>query len=246
MNELVAVCSDFYVNQKLSVKLDLPPSRESVSDMFERIRKKHPLLDQFKRTEEELSLESKENNGQYQWLALKKTTLRSGIVNPECLLDAYELHELLLDIAPYYLSIRPIDIDYLEVMYGFDLHAPINRNEVVMDALFGGTLFSKLISSQEEDLIDLQPFIGIDLGVDPRLQAFVEVKTRMSNIDISSHRWSEDPISIYLTVRRVGPVGTEEKLQDVFKTIAFYLEKLSEERVLPFVVHPIYKTIHSI
>ena len=33
-----ALCSDFYINQKISVKLDLPRGRETILDLFERIR----------------------------------------------------------------------------------------------------------------------------------------------------------------------------------------------------------------
>ena len=246
MTEYGAVCTDFYINQKLSVKLDLPPSREAVSDMFERVRKEHPSLDRLRRMDEELSLESKEDNGKYRWIALRRTTLRSGVVNPEELNDAYALHQLVLELCPYYLSVRPIDIDFVELMFGFDLHAPTNRNEIVMEALFGGTPFSKLVSNQEEETIDLQPFLGFDLGQIPSMQAFVEIKTRTTDSEISSRRWSEDPISVYMTVRRLGPLRPDENLGDVFGALAGYSEKLSEDRVLPYVVHPIYKVINGI
>jgi len=34
-SSLAAICSDFYVNQKLALKLDLPTARESVLDLFD-------------------------------------------------------------------------------------------------------------------------------------------------------------------------------------------------------------------
>lgn len=40
-----ALCSDFYVNQKLSVKLELPRGRETVLDMCERIRRQFPSME---------------------------------------------------------------------------------------------------------------------------------------------------------------------------------------------------------
>ena len=44
-----ALCSDFYINQKLTVKMDLPRSRETVLEFFERVRKQFPQMNQFRR-----------------------------------------------------------------------------------------------------------------------------------------------------------------------------------------------------
>src|SRR5258705_10934795 len=65
-----AICTDFYVNQKLSLKMDLPSGRESVLDMFDRIRKELPDMERFRRYDGELALESPEQSSQYSWLAL--------------------------------------------------------------------------------------------------------------------------------------------------------------------------------
>ena len=46
---------DFYVNQKLSLKMDLPSGRESVLDMFDRIRKEHPGMERFRRYDDQKS-----------------------------------------------------------------------------------------------------------------------------------------------------------------------------------------------
>ena len=48
------ICSDFYVNQKLALKLDVPSSRETVLHMFDRVRKELPRMDRFRRYEDEL------------------------------------------------------------------------------------------------------------------------------------------------------------------------------------------------
>ena len=60
MTSLGALCTDFYVNQKLALKLDLPSARETVLDMFDRIRKELPNMDRFRRYDGELALESAE------------------------------------------------------------------------------------------------------------------------------------------------------------------------------------------
>ena len=39
MTTFVALCSDFYVNQKLALKMDLPSERETILHFFDRVRK---------------------------------------------------------------------------------------------------------------------------------------------------------------------------------------------------------------
>ena len=51
MTAFQALCSDFYVNQRLWLKLDLPDRRETVLDLFDRLRRTFPKLSQFQRYE---------------------------------------------------------------------------------------------------------------------------------------------------------------------------------------------------
>ena len=121
-------CSDFYINQKLALTMDLPEGRESVLDLFGRIRRELPFLDRLKRYDGEYALESEEVRGSYAWVAMRQTTLRSGWVNPERPEQAYRLHRLLLELAPYFLSVSPIEIDHLELVFGFDFEVDRDRD----------------------------------------------------------------------------------------------------------------------
>ena len=158
------MCTDFYVNQKLALKMDLPSARETVLDMFDRVRRELPHMDRFRRYDGELALESPERDAQYNWLALNQTAVRSGWVNPEALDRAYRLHRLILDVAPYYLSISPLDVEFVELVFGFDLEAETNRNEVVFDALLGDSPLMSLVDGDRELVLDAQPFIGFSLN----------------------------------------------------------------------------------
>jgi hypothetical protein len=87
-----SVCRDFYVNQKLALKMDLPWGREPVLELFDRMRKTVPALSDLRRQDHEISLESPEDDDRgYSWVALRQTSLRSGCVNPADLSDAYRL-----------------------------------------------------------------------------------------------------------------------------------------------------------
>jgi hypothetical protein len=240
-----AICTDFYVNQKLSLKMDLPSGRESVLDMFDRVRKEFPGMERFRRYDGELALESPEQSSQYSWMALRRTTIRSGWVNPESLDQAYKLHKLILDVAPYYLSVSPLDVEFMELVFGFDLQAERNRNEVVFEALLAESQLASLLGKNEESVLEAQPFLGFSLNGPCDLQAFVEVKTRTSTREVASGRFDDEPISVYLTVRQYGSLKTIEDFAKSFNLLRRHIEKLAEDRVIPHIVMPIRETIVS-
>ena len=69
------VCRDFYVNQKLTMKMDLPWGREAVLELFDRLRVGMPSLQELKRQDHEISLESAEDDQRnYAWVALRQTS----------------------------------------------------------------------------------------------------------------------------------------------------------------------------
>jgi hypothetical protein len=238
-----ALCSDFYVNQKISLKMDLPSARETVLDLFDRVRREFPSMDRFRRYEGELALESPEQFSHYNWLALRRTTIRSGCVNPETLEQAYRLHRLILEITPYFLSISPLDIEFLELVFGFDLRAERNRNEVVFEALLADSPLATLLAGDDEAVIEAQPFFGFALNERCDVQAYVEVKTRTRAADIAAGRYGDEPISVYLTVRQYGSLRKIDEMTTAFGALAGHIERLAEERVLPNIVLPIREAI---
>lgn len=246
---LRAVCTDFYVNQKLSVKLDLPAGRETVLELFERIRRQHAEMSQFRRYREELALESAGSASLNRWVAVRSNNIRSGVVNPMVLEDAYRLHRDVLEVTPYYLSISPLDVDYVEVLYGFDLAAGGNHDAIVYRALLEGTALGMLLEEGEGvgRPIDCQPAFGVSLGDGRGLEAHFEVKTRSGGVEAA--RGAEvdfaglDPISVYLTVRQHGPVDDLKALPGVLDRLVAYGESLVESRVVPQLVAPIRDVI---
>lgn len=245
MHGLGVLCTDFYVNQKIALKMDLPTARETVLSLFDRVQRELPDMNRFRRYDGELALESPDADARYSWLALNQTAIRSGCVNPESLDQAYRLHRLLLEVAPYFLSVSPLDVDFVELVFGFDLEADANRNEVVFDALLADSPLTALIDTEREAVLDAQPFVGFSLSRRGDLQAFIEIKTRTGAREIATRQWGNEPISVYLTVRRYGPYKTLDDFTDSFGTLAGHAERLAEERVIPGVVVPIRQTLMS-
>jgi hypothetical protein len=243
MSEFAAWCSDFYVNQRLSLKMDLPDRREPVLELFDRIRRECPRLSRMRRFEHEVALESAEDSREFLWVSLRRTSLRSGHVNPSSTADAYHLHRMLLETAPWYLSMSPLDIDHVELVFGFDIETEANRDEVVYGALMGESPLAALVDSAHDRPLDIQPCIGLALNATGDLQAFFEVKTRPQAADASPRTSAAEPISVFCTVRKSGPLKALEELPVVFATLCGHAERLCEQRVIPHLVMPIRQAI---
>lgn len=239
-----ALASDFYVNHKLQVKLDLPRGREGALDFCERLRKRYAGLSVMRRTKEELALDSVPEADVNRWLAIKANTLRTGIVNPQSLEAAMEYHKSVAEGAPSYLGITSLDVDYVELLFGFDLATGGNHDSIVFDAIFAGSPIATLASIG--GIIDCQPVVGLSLPVPDapvgrrsheEIQAHLEIKTHPSH----TRRAGPDvpPISVYLTLRRFGLVGDVEQLPGILDDLAKRGERLIDSIVVPSFLIPI-------
>ncbi|MBT6270332.1 MAG: hypothetical protein HOI88_08310 [Phycisphaerae bacterium] len=243
MHSFGTLCSDFYVNQKIKLSLDLPKIQESATDMFERIRREIPEFERIRPFDGEVALETAEVEGRYQWVGLRPTAISSGFVNPNHIEAAYSLHRLVLDLAPYYLSLTPLHIEYIELVYGFDLPARENRNSVVAQSLLANTPLASLADESMEPLLDVQPRIGFALNEACDLQAFVEIKTRTTAVEAATQVFENEPISVFLTIRKHGPIQALEELESTFSRLAGHIEHIAEHRVVPDIVVPLHQAI---
>ena len=226
--------------------MDLPNKRETVLDYFDRIRKFRPKMDKFRRFDSELSLESPPVDGQYDWTALRQSSIRSGSVNPPDMSSACDLHRTILEIAPYYLSISPIEIDHLELMFGFDLEAKGNHDEIVFDALFADSSLGALINSKEEHPTDIQPFVGYTIEEDEqKIAVNFEIKTRVAQRSFSDDKFEDEPISVFVSARRTGPIDRIEDLIPSFHSLTRLMEQLATDKLIPCMLNPITRAISS-
>jgi len=241
-----ALCTDFYVNQKLALKMDLPGERETVLHFFDRVKKSMPAMNRFRRYDGELALESARKEAQYQWLALRRTSIRTGHVNPEAMADAYRFHRLILELCPAYLSLSPLDVDYVELMYGFDLDCKEDQDTVVYEALFANSPMANLLNldTGQGKILDVQPVLGCSLTDSGDLQAYFEVKTRQKTRRGSSKAFRGEPISLFLTLRQYGPIDDLGDLPTkVFDALSEYAEHLAADKLVPDLLTPISRHI---
>src|SRR5258708_28720761 len=107
---------------RLGSQLTFPHSGETVLHLFERMQKAHPAMTRFRKNDNgEFNLEEDRGGHSYRWLSLEPKRLSSGHVNPGGIEDAIKLHGTLLEAAPHYLGLSPLEVDYLDGLFGFDL-----------------------------------------------------------------------------------------------------------------------------
>ncbi|MEO1235506.1 MAG: hypothetical protein AAFX76_01825 [Planctomycetota bacterium] len=240
-----ALCTDFYINHKLALKMDLPSERETILHFFDRMRKSLPAMNRFKRYDGELALESARKDARYTWLALRRNSIRTGHVNPETMDQALDYHKLVLELAPYHLTISPLDVDYVELMYGFDLECKQNHDAVVFEALYADSPLGSLLGDAPDKVLDVQPVFGQALNDAGDLQAYYEVKTRPRSRRGSSKRYSGEPISLFLTLRQYGPVEDLGDMPKLIHALNAHGERLATDKLIPDLLTPIVQHIGS-
>lgn len=246
-----ALCTDHYVNQRLNLKMDLSLRRDTVLNLFDRIKREHPHMDRLRRYPTEFALETTPEafGGPQQWVAVRRTSIRSGVANPEGQAQAAGLHRLLLELAPYYLDVTALDVEHVEMLFGFDLHAGGNHDAIVCRALMAGSAVASMMDRPGAVAVECQPMIGVCLDESAQHQAFLEVKTRSSPGSSSKRgpaRMFEDqesPISVYLIMRRLGPLGDIAKLPSLVDELTEQAEELIEQVVVPNVLSPLRSCI---
>jgi len=244
-NSYSSLCDDFYLDMYINTQMELPTGRDTILAFFERIQKQFPSMCSFHRRENnEYCLEEDHNLGQYRWIALETDRIGSGVVNPSNFEVAYCQDRLVLELAPYMLSVSPLDIDSLDVTFAMDFDCAGNHDEVIAEALFGSTAFNCLLDLPEARPIGLSPAMVVALSDDYRTQGRICVESKTSIVEVGKKDQDEDEaISLSFTVRKLRP--TNEKF-DVLKSFEYQCqlaEALMAEKIVPHIVGPLVETI---
>jgi hypothetical protein len=241
-----AFCDDFYINLRLGSQLSLPHGRETVLHFYERMQRAFPGMTRLRKCESgELNLEEDRNGSSYRWLSLESKRLSAGHVNPEGIDEALKLHEMVLQNAPHLLGISPLEIDYLDVLFGFDLTFSGNHDEIIAESLLADSPLTCLADEIGAKPVDFQPSVTVALSEDCRLQARIDVVTRTNSYQIRTGSYNDDVISVYLILRRYWGDNPKEPLEELFRSMAQRADQLASAHLLPRLLRPISTAIAS-
>ena len=244
MSRFASLSDDFYVNMNLNTEMDLPQSRETVLHLFEQLKKHYPGMKNFYcRDQGEFVLEEDKDQGAYRWATVELRRICAGQVNPDSLEDSLKQHGLLLELAPFALSVSPLDCESLNVMFGFDYTYRGNHNQLLVDALGVSPAMDKLVDIEGAQVVANEPSLQLAFDPDCRLQCRLSFETRTSAYHIRTGEFPEEQLSVYLTARRYGSLDSGETYQQVMERLAALCQSLVDDYVAEHVLLPLQQTI---
>lgn len=244
MNPYSALCDDFYVNMNLNTEMELPTARETVLHFFERLQKSYPSMQNFFcRENGDFVLEELKEKGNYRWAAIEPRRICSGYVNPDAMNDALEQHKLVLDLAPYLLSVSPLDCEALDLLYGFDFTYRGNHDALVAEALGCNPAMEPLLDLPGVQVSNYEPSLTLTLDESCRLQCRLSIETRTNAYQIRTGDFAEDQISVYFTARQYGSLDAGSSFEDSLDRLYSVCEEMVNQYVIAQVIRPLAQTI---
>lgn len=244
MNGYSALCDDFYVNMNLSTEMELPNNRETILHYFERLQKKYPTMRNFYcREKGDFVLEEDKDRGQYRWATIETRRVCSGQVNPENVEDALEQHQLTLELAPYMLSVSPLDCEALDLLYGFDFTYRGNHNQLVAEALGMSPALERLTEIPGATVINYEPSVTLALDEECRTQCRLSIETRTNAYQVRTGDFPEEQLSVYLTARQYGSLGPEMTYVAALDRLSQICREMVDSYVIESVLRPLARAI---
>lgn len=244
MNRYSSLCDDFYVTMNLGTEMDLPQNRETVLHYFERVQKTYPSMRNFyARDKGEFVLEEDKDRGAYRWCSVEPRRVCSGQVNPPTVNDAMEQHKLVLDLAPFMLSVSPLDCEALDLLYGFDFTYRGNHNELVNEALGVSPALEKLAEIPGGCVINYEPSLTLALDDECRTQCRVSIENRTNAYQVRTGEYPEEQLSVYLTARQYGSLDPDATYVSTLEKLNRVCQELIDEYLIDSVLRPLARTI---
>lgn len=244
MTPYSSLADDFYVNMNLATEMELPTQRETVLQYFERVQKRFPSMRKFYcRDKRDYVLEEDKDQGRYRWAAVEAKRLCSGQVNPASLEAALEQHRLVLDLAPAFLSVSPLDCEALDVLFGFDFAYRGNHNALLAEALGVGPALERLGDAPGARVINYEPSLTIALDEDCRVQVRVSTETRTNAFQVRTGEFNEDQLSVYVTARQYGSLDADSTYVEALDRLAQLAREVVDACVVDQILRPLARTI---
>jgi hypothetical protein len=244
MTQYASLADDFYVNMNLATEMELPSQRETILHYFERVQKKFPSMRKFYcRDKRDYVLEEDKDQGRYRWAAVEAKRLCSGQVNPSSIDDALEQHRLVLDLAPAFLSVSPLECEALDVLFGFDFAYRGNHNALLAEALGVGPALERLGDAPGARVINYEPSLTIAIEEDCRIQVRVSTETRTNAFQVRTGEFNEEQLSVYVTARQYGSLDPDTSYVDAMDRLAQLGREVVDSCVVEQILRPLARTI---
>jgi hypothetical protein len=226
--------------------MELPSNRESILQFFERLQKKYPTMRNFYcREKGDFILEEDKEQGHYRWCTVEARRLCSGHVNPTSVEEALAQHHLVLELAPYMLSLSTIDCEALDLLFGFDFTYRGNHNQLVAEALGINPGMERVLEMPHATVVNYEPTLTLALDEDCRMQCRLSVETRTNAFQIRTGEFPEEQLSVYVTARRYGGLAPEASYVQTLESLAKICHEMVDHYVADHVLRPLARAISA-
>ena len=244
MNTYASLADDYFVNLNLNTEMQLPASRETVLEFFGRVQKSYPRMRNFYTRESgDFVLEEDKDQATYRWMCLEPRRICSGYVNPPSVDEAVEQHKLALQLAPYMLSVSPLDCEALDYLVGFDFVYRGNHDEIVAEALGVGSALDGLFSIPGARPLNYEPSLTMAIDESCRRQCRLMIETRTNAYQVRRNDYPEDSISVYFTVRQYGSLAHDGSYEATLEELRQDSDRLLAEHVIDEILRPLAQAI---
>jgi hypothetical protein len=244
MNRYTQFCDDFYINMNLTTEMDLPNGRETVLHYFERLQKKYPTMRKFYcRERRDFVLEEDKERGSYRWATVESRRLCSGHVNPPSIEAALEQHRLVLELAPFMLSVSGLDCESMDLLFAFDFTYRGNHNEIITEALGLNPAMERMLEVPGATVMNYEPSITLALDEECRMQLRLSVETRTSAFHIRTGEFPEEQLSVYVTARQYGSLPPETTYVQAMDRLYNTASDIVDTYVVDQVLQPLARAI---
>ncbi len=240
-----SLCDDFYVDMYVNTELDLPTERDTILTFFDRVQKQFPSMGRFfRRDNNDYYLEEDHAAGHYRWISLEVDRIGSGLANPSSFEMAYGQDRLVLELMPYMLGVTPLDVDSLDVSFAMDFDCAGHHDEIIAEALFGGSAFGSLFDFSFGKPLVFSPALVFALSQDLRTQARVSIESKTSIYEPGEKGQNRDEaITLSMTVRQYPQPDERFDAVASFEHQCQLAETLMAERIVPCFVQPLTEVI---
>ena len=244
-NSYGALCDEFYINMRLGTQMKLATDRATIVAFFERMQRLYPQMVNFHQDQKhgESSIEESREGNAYRWLSVEPNRLSSGYLNPDSPQDAYKYNRSVLETVPYYLAISPVDLDYLDVLWGFDFQCKGNHHELIAEALLGESPIGKLMETPNSKGINFELSGIVSLSEDTRTHARVWIEPRTTPAQVRTGDYPEEMLSLYVIVRQWSGGKRLPDLHELQTHLIEVGEKFVDEHVIGPFLSPIRDAI---
>jgi hypothetical protein len=228
----------------LSTEMELPSGRETVLHFFERLQKKYPTMRKFYcREKRDFVLEEDKERGNYRWASVESRRVCSGQVNPPSLESALEQHRLVLELAPFMLSVSPLDCEALDILFAFDFTYRGNHNHLVAEALGLNPAMERMLDVPGSTVMNYEPSITLALDEECKSQVRLSIETRTNAFHVRTGDYPEEQISVYLTARQYGSLPHDTTYVQAMEQLARTCQELVDTYVIDQILQPLARTI---